>query len=190
MKIWKQTHSQNQIQPTEKPGWWSPNPTGSTRLPMAEWPEEADLDQTPSTARLVVAFPTADKRIPLVRAFRNCGCEVYEVCDGNEMIEFLGEMLLQNPGKPGPDLIVADMDLPGRQGSMLLSDLRAAGWNTPFILTGSGGNNDTWTQAMNCGRVVIFEPEFDVDDLVTAAYFLLDHARVDRAVYPSENPAA
>jgi len=190
MKIWKQNQSQNQGQLSELPSWWSPNPNGSSKLEKYGWPEETDHHQVSTTARLVVAFPNADQRIPLVRAFRHCGCEVYEVSDGNELVEWLGEMLLQNPAKPGPDLIVADMDLPGRQGSMLLSDLRAAGWNTPFILTGSGCHNDSRAQALDCGRVVLFEPEFDVDDLVTAAYFLLDHDRIGMAGYPSENPAA
>jgi DNA-binding response OmpR family regulator len=141
-------------------------------------------------ARLLIAHADPQLRSLLASRFVNSGWVVHQFEDGNQLLDWLSDDLLFHGGPGGSDLIVADIRLPGRTGHELLEDLRRAGWSTPFILTVKGRSPYPASKIREFKRAVVFEAPFEIYDLVTASYYLLDRAPVeeDRRAVPRRTP--
>lgn len=69
-----------------------------------------------------------------------------------------------------PDVVLADERMPGKSGTELLRDLRAAGVDVPVVLiTGVASGLDTG-ELDALGNTLVLEKPFDFDDLRTALY--------------------
>lgn len=119
------------------------------------------------------------------------GHRVHASGDGLQMLEWIGDALLDAADQRPPDLIVMEIDLPGRRGIDLLSDLRAVGWDTPFILLARAGADQLVQKARHISSTIVFERPFELEDLYTAVGVLLDHRLPPRpARIPAERRAA
>lgn len=153
---------------------------------MDTWNHSASV----KSARLLVAHTDPQLRSLLASQFGHNGWVVHQFKDGNELLDWLSDDLLYR-GEPGrSDLIVADVRLPGRRGHELLADLRRAGWSIPFILTARGRSRYPASKIRKYKRAFVFEAPFEIDDLITASYYLLDRASVDgdRRAVPRRSP--
>ncbi len=130
-------------------------------------------------ARLLIAHTDPQLRSQLASQFGHNGWVVHQFEDGNQLLDWLSEDLLFH-GEPGnSDLIVADMRLPGRNGHELLADLRSAGWSIPFILTSGKRSQYPADEIRKYPRALVFEAPFEIYDLVTASYYLLERTPVE-----------
>ena len=107
------------------------------------------------------------------------GYHVSSTFDGLDLLDWLACCLISDDVRR-PDLIICELDLPGRRGLDLLADLRYAGWEVPFILTAKVQQRTKANAARRLGSVIVFESPFDIDDLRTAAAVLLDRSRIDQ----------
>ncbi len=142
---------------------------------MSIWPREPQPGNR--GAVVVLAHSNPKVRGSLAAAFRSMGYLVVEAVDGLKLVEWLADLLLTDADGLLPDLIVADGELPGRSGELLLADLRAAGWRTPFILTGVRATEAARCNGEGEGRVCLFAHRFESDDLLTAACNLLEEGK-------------
>jgi len=118
------------------------------------------------------------------------GHKVHASGDGLQMLEWIGDALLDAADQKPPDLIVMEIDLPGRRGIDLLSDLRAVGWDTPFILLARAGVDRLIRKARTIPSTIVFERPFELADLYTAVGVLLDHRLPPRSArIPAERRA-
>lgn len=120
-----------------------------------------------TSARVLLAEDDDDLRYILGYALREDGHTVIEVTTGSELLDFLGMAVVSSQLFDYPDVIVADLLLPGFSGIEVLTGLRVAGWSIPFILMTGVGDRHLRERAMQLGAVAFFKKPFDVDDLRT-----------------------
>jgi CheY-like chemotaxis protein len=65
---------------------------------------------------------------------RQLGFQVDEIEDGNDLLDRLGDAMLGVEDVHLPDLVIADLTLPGIKGYDALIAARNAGLDLPFIL--------------------------------------------------------
>ena len=53
-------------------------------------------------------------------------CQVHHVSDGDEAIEFLGRTAPRHAEAPRPDLVLLDLNMPGRDGREVLTHIKTA----------------------------------------------------------------
>jgi DNA-binding response OmpR family regulator len=121
---------------------------------------------------VLLAYPYSELRCIAASALRRDGFKVHVVNDGTNVLDWLAEAIIGNSDLVKPNLIIADISLPGRKGIDLLADLRYAGWTTPFILLAKAGESRLVSEAQKLGKVAVFESPFDLDDFRTAVSVL------------------
>jgi CheY-like chemotaxis protein len=101
------------------------------------------------------------------------GFNVVCVEDGFSALEHLADKFLEDGQSVQPNIIIAEEDLAGRSGLKLLQDLRVAKWAVPFILiVGEERKPSRWLPRSQ-GQVCVFRYPFQIDDLLTAVFWLL-----------------
>jgi DNA-binding response OmpR family regulator len=75
-----------------------------------------------------------------------------------------------------PDALVLDVRMPGTSGVDVLTELRAAGWQTPVILISGFGDEALRASALRLGAAAVLEKPFDFDELTTALCVALGSA--------------
>jgi CheY-like chemotaxis protein len=100
-----------------------PSPDGSRGTP--EW----NLHTPP---RVLLAHADETRREGLAWELGHCGCTVIEVEDGKELLDYL-DCNGVFPPLPKPDVIVAELEMPGCSGLDAARALRAAGDQTPIV---------------------------------------------------------
>lgn len=117
-------------------------------------------------ARVLVAEDDAEMRGVLATALRKDGYEVVEARDGAEVLDLIGDSLLRRKTDP-PDVLVADIRMPGFSGLQVLAGLRQADWAMPVVLITAFGDLGTHAEARRLGAAAVFDKPFDIDDLRT-----------------------
>lgn len=123
-------------------------------------------------SEVVIAHSDPGVRSLLAAVLKKDGYGVFRVADGIELLEWLADRLLEDETLGMPDIIVAEIDLPGRRGIDILADLRGSGWSTPFIFTAGPEDHAMVVNAERLGPVAVFEAPFEIDDFRTSAYCL------------------
>lgn len=82
------------------------------------------------SGKVVFADASPEARSLAMQAFGDTGCEVIPVSSGREALSLLGRCR--------PDLVVADVDLPGIDGIALAWHVRSWFPDLPFVLMSSG----------------------------------------------------
>jgi len=118
----------------------------------------------PAAARVLLAEDDREMRELLATLLRRDGYDVLEAHSGFNMLEEIG-VLLQRGETPPVDLIVSDQRMPGFLGLEVLSGIRDAGWNIPFILITGFGDRETHQEAERLGATAVLDKPFDVDEL-------------------------
>lgn len=91
---------------------------------------------------------------------RPAGYDVLSAADGDEGFTLARDLY--------PDLIIADYQMPGRDGLTMLRDLRQEGIEGPFILITAEGSEALAVEALRLGVSDYLIKPFDVDDLLEA----------------------
>lgn len=117
--------------------------------------------------RVIVAEDEADVRQLVAVALRGLGYQIIEARTGAELLDELGDGLLQEDLAARPDLIISDIRMPGLTGIEILAGLRQAEWSTPILLMTAYADPETRELARRLGANAFFEKPFDIDDLVT-----------------------
>jgi CheY-like chemotaxis protein len=128
-------------------------------------------DQAPVTERrprLVVAEDDADVLLMISVALRGLGYDIVEARSGGELLDQLGDALLDGDPAAQPDVIISDIRMPGVTGMEVLAGLRGARWPTAIVLMTAYADREMREEARRLGVDAFFEKPFDIDDLVTA----------------------
>jgi DNA-binding NtrC family response regulator len=115
-----------------------------------------------SRGRVLVAEDDAECRRLVSTVLSHDGYDVLEVVDGSTMFEYLAAC---GRGTEFPDVIVADICMPGRSGLDVLSHLRELGIAAPVVLMTAFPDHCTEANAVQLGAVTLVEKPFEIDDL-------------------------
>jgi DNA-binding response OmpR family regulator len=122
-----------------------------------------------SVSKILIAEDDAEMRRMLGAFLRRCGYGVELVSTGTELQERL-EVLARTTS--APDLVIADIQMPGLTGMHVLAWTRRYLPSVPFILITAFGDARTHDRARGLGAV--FDKPFDMDDLRERVRTLLD----------------
>ena len=142
--------------------------------------ENVSRSAFPQKPTIAICIKNRSTRTKLTTALNEMELRVISIENGLDVLEYLGDVVLLGSRGITPDLVVTDAKLKGRQGTDLVEGLRQAGWRVPFvILTGKNGKLRTRARMLQMvlGDMVVFEGKYDIDDLLTAIFFLLDRTR-------------
>jgi CheY-like chemotaxis protein len=118
--------------------------------------------------RVLVAEDDADVRQLVAVALRGLGYEIVEASSGADLLNQLGEALIEGNMASRPDVIISDIRMPGLSGLKLLEGLRQAHWPTAIVLMTAYADRETREEAQRLGADAFFAKPFDIDDLMTA----------------------
>ena len=101
------------------------------------------------------------------------GLELHVVSDGGEAISFLRREGRYS-GAPAPDLILLDLNLPGRDGIEVLAEIRASDqWSgIPVIVLTSSRNEDDRSRSRALRADGFWNKPFDIDGYIGMARVL------------------
>jgi CheY-like chemotaxis protein len=106
-------------------------------------------------------------RDALSGGIRDLGFDVVELGDGNELLEYFRGSASSYQSIL-PDVVVAEIDLPGCGGAEACAQLRRAGAQVPFILMGDPGPAKVHEAATRSGAEVVLDKPFDIEALAEA----------------------
>ena len=120
----------------------------------------------PRTLRVLVADDDDDMRAFVAASLQADGCSTVEAHDGRELLDLLQTALDESNLRP--DVIVADVKMPGLSGLDVLAALQRTKWDLPVVLITVLTDDSIHTVAKRLGAVGILQKPFDPDDLLTA----------------------
>ena len=126
-----------------------------------------------TTATIFLAEDDVDVRALIARALNSDGYELREAASGTALLELLAHATPLDR----PDVIVADVFMPGYSGLGILAAVRGAGWSTPVILMTGRCDAALREVARTLGATAFIEKPFDVADLRVAVLNALTHSR-------------
>ena len=95
------------------------------------------------------------------------GFTVVECSDGEELAAVI-ESQIGGRKHPTIDVIVSDVQMPGRTGLECLRNMRQFNDKVPFIIITAFGDKTTYEDAFRSGATAVFDKPFDLEKLVTA----------------------
>ena len=113
--------------------------------------------------QVLLAEDDCDMRTMLAEVLRKVGLRVVEACHGTELLELLERVLIHGDLEGMPDLIVADVWMPGFTGVEVLQGLRLVDSSTPVILMTAFVDERTYAAARRYGAVAVLSKPFDVE---------------------------
>lgn len=127
--------------------------------------QQKKATQRTTPRRVLVADDDVDMRRLVSHALKKDGCEVIEVADGAELLDYVGSSLLKENHVVRPDIIISDIRMPGFNGLQILAGLRKARWETPIILMTALDDQKTYADAARLGAAALFQKPFDTNHL-------------------------
>jgi CheY-like chemotaxis protein len=119
----------------------------------------------PSRAMTVlIAEDDRDLRVLITRTLRFDGYAVVEASNGDEALAHLADAKYGHM----PDVLLADIRMPGLSGFGLLEAIRRAHIHLPVILMTAIKDKSIRDVAERMGSVGLLQKPFDFDDLLTA----------------------
>lgn len=140
-----------------------------------EWtpPREWNAHAPP---RVLLAHADETRREGLAWELGACGCTVVEVEDGKELLDYLDEGGAF-PALPRPDVIVAELDMPGCGGLEAAKALRARGDQTPIVFINVASSPSSAIAAARLYKTRLLDGEIEGGVLRAAVDTALrDHA--------------
>jgi CheY-like chemotaxis protein len=120
----------------------------------------------PRPLRVLVADDDEEMRAFVTATLQADGCSTVEAHDGEELLDLLRNAVEGTDLRP--DVVVADVKMPGLSGFGVLEALRRTKWNLPVVLITVFKDESFRTVAKRLGAAGILHKPFDPDDLVTA----------------------
>ncbi len=122
------------------------------------WGFEGDVGRKQRTVLLVENDPPL--RCVLADEIRELGFGVVELGNGIELLDYF-QAAASSYQSTLPDLVVAEVDLPGCSGAEACDRLRRGGATVPFILICSPGPADLHRTAVGVGAEVVLDKPLD-----------------------------
>jgi two-component system response regulator (stage 0 sporulation protein F) len=137
-----------------------------SRIPESTQESNSTPDTSPPL-RVVLAENDEAMRQLITLSLSREGFEVTECSNGAELA---GVIEGQIEGKPHPpiDVIVSDVQMPGRTGLECLRSTRKFNKQVPFIIITAFGDKRTYEDAFQSGATAVFDKPFDLEALVHA----------------------
>jgi CheY-like chemotaxis protein len=148
------------------------------RTMSGQWKHHRSGTRDSRPPRIIVAEDEEDVRQLVTVALRGLGYEIVEARTGAELLDEIGDGLLEVAGARRPDLIISDIRMPGLTGLEILAGLRAAEWPTAIVLMTAYPSVETREEAERLGADAFFAKPFDIDDLVTAVINMTEVPRM------------
>jgi CheY-like chemotaxis protein len=120
----------------------------------------------PPSLRVLVADDDDDMLAFVTATLQGDGCSTVEAHDGDQLLELLTHALDQPHLRP--DVIVADVKMPGLSGFGVLEALQRMTSSLPVVLITVVTDASIHTVAKRLGAVGVLHKPFDPDDLLTA----------------------
>ena len=113
--------------------------------------------------RAVVADDDAELRRMVAHGLGRDGFEVEEVGDGSALLALV-ERAARGEGAT-PDVIVADVQMPGCTGLRVLASVRRLGLAVPMVLITAFGDDASHSLARKLGAAAMFDKPFDLAEV-------------------------
>jgi len=123
-----------------------------------------ELSLEPASGHILLAEDDPDLRSLIAAMLRLNGYDVTEAVDGIDALRQLDRMGAI-PGFPPIDLIISDLQMPGRSGLDVVSALRGDGLGIPCILMTGCGDDAVREEARNLGVWRVLSKPLDLGDL-------------------------
>jgi CheY-like chemotaxis protein len=120
---------------------------------------------------ILIADDDEDMRTLLAAMFESDGYIVRTAASGADLLDLLGRVTVLDR----PNVIVADVLMPGYSGLQVLGAVRSAGWSIPIILISAHRNEQLRENAARLGVTAFIQKPFDPADIRVA---------VARSLYP------
>jgi CheY-like chemotaxis protein len=120
----------------------------------------------PRPLRVLVADDDDEMRAFVTATLHTGGCSTVEARDGRELLDMLRNAL--DDADLRPDVVVADVKMPGLSGLGVLAALKRTKWDLPVVLITVLTDESIHAVAKRLGAVGILHKPFDPDDLLTA----------------------
>jgi DNA-binding response OmpR family regulator len=115
-------------------------------------------------ARILLAEDDDELRHLVASLLAYDGYEVIEVSNGQELLDYLVEVLRDKRMTP-PDLILTDVCMPEASGLDVLQRLKSARVSTPVVLMTAFPDPLVTAQASSLGATTLITKPFELDDL-------------------------
>lgn len=114
----------------------------------------------------------------LVEVFRRDGYQVVEFESGVELEDELERANYARDAR-GPELLIADVRMPGGDGLEAVTELRSLDWSTPVILMTAFPDDRIYDEARRLGVAAVFDKPFELRELEEVVAELLPPAERD-----------
>ncbi|UCD59008.1 MAG: sigma-54-dependent Fis family transcriptional regulator [Candidatus Hydrogenedentota bacterium] len=121
-------------------------------------------------ATILVVDDEKNTREALSKILHEDGYDVLAAADGYQAMDIVGREL--------PDLILADLKMPGMDGIELLSRTRLKGFDVPFVMMTAYGTVETAVEAMRKGAADYLTKPVNIEELEIQIRRILDHRRL------------
>ena len=121
--------------------------------------------QDAAPIRVLLAEDDQDIREALVAVLEAEGCDVLAVVNGSELLERLGNWLLEEASEPPADVIITDVRMPGFNGLSIIDGLRAYGWPLPVIVISAFADDEMRTKIADIRSAALMEKPLDIKRL-------------------------
>lgn len=123
--------------------------------------------ERPRQPRVLVAEDDEEMSKLLVRAFERAGCQVILARDGNEALAGLRPLVHASFGAT-PDLVLADLRLPGFSGFQVLETARLLSRNLPVFVISAFMDDEARDRAKRLRATGVVAKPVDLDELVSS----------------------
>jgi DNA-binding response OmpR family regulator len=130
---------------------------------------------TGTVKRAVVADDDAELRRLVALGLAREGFEVTEVADGKELLSLIDDVTSNTARRP--DLIIADIFMPGCSGLKVVASMRRRNLEIPVVLITAFGDETTHALAKRLGAAALFDKPFDMVEIRRFAAALVGTAR-------------
>jgi CheY-like chemotaxis protein len=135
--------------------------------------------------RIAVAEDDDEQREALEAVLKGYGYEVVAFEDGFELVDYF-ELAGAAPSAkiPWPDLVVSDVQMPGRTGLEALKLARARGMQAPIVIVTGFESGQLHEQVKHLGEALVFSKPIDIDRLAVAVSSLVELKQRKRGELP------
>jgi len=120
----------------------------------------------PASLRVLVADDDDEMLAYVTATLQADGCSTVQAHDGDQLLGMLRNAL--DDPHLRPDVIVADVKMPGLSGLGVLAALQRMTSTLPVVLITAADDASIHTVAKRLGAVGVLHKPFDPDDLLTA----------------------
>lgn len=115
--------------------------------------------------RVLIAESNPDTRYQLAKLFELGGYQTRMAADGSHLLDQLEPMILDEPGHWAPDVVLADVPMPGIDPIVIIEELRQVGWELPCVVLDSSENDHLPERLDPLSRVNYFQTPIDGREL-------------------------